>query len=215
MVKPRDPSASIIRFLVQELFGNLTQVAIFLYRGQTPFEWIDVVFSSDDPSRFRSALGTNVHFNQPENRIVASNKILAEPLETADPFVLHTLIPILDALNEQEGELQSLLSHIEALLTQRLPEVATMPDIAHQLNMSERSLRRKLVESGTSYREILDRVRQARAFEMIMHTELPLQSIAEQLGFDDARSLRRRLKDWTGKSVRELRQEEKTVLPDS
>ena len=122
---------------------------------------------------------------------------------------------MLQTLIELEGTRQTLLTHIEGIVMDSLPDVESMPDVAHQLGMSERSLRRKLDDAGTSFREIVDQVRQTRALEMVLQSDLPIQSIAEQLGFEDARSLRRRLTEWTGRSARELRAEAGRVLKRS
>lgn len=104
-----------------------------------------------------------------------------------------------------EGALQSLLSHVGTLSIQSLPSVISMGGEAQHLNMSERSLRRKIDAAGTSFREILDQVRQSRAFELILQSGLATEAIASELRSEDARSLGRRVKSWTGRSAQELR----------
>jgi AraC-like DNA-binding protein len=80
-----------------------------------------------------------------------------------------------------------------------------MPHIARSLGMTERTLRRKLTQAGASYSELLDRVRQGRAVELL-ETDMPLADVAQHLGFEDARSLRRKVQGWTGHSPKALRQ---------
>lgn len=203
----RIPSSPIMRFLIQEMFANVTQISRFLYRAGNPLQQVDLIFDGADPAAFRSVFGCPVYFRQSENRLVFRAPALSTPLETADAFALNTVLPVLDALVHQERDKQTLLTHIETLLLQQLSSVPPMSAIARELGMSERSLRRKLNDSGTSYRDILSRVRQTRAMELMHETNLPLATIAHELGFEDTRSLRRGLLQWTGRSARALRQD--------
>jgi len=201
----RDPKSQINTFLIQEVFANLAQMARFLCQTAAPFKQVDVIFEPSDPKPYQQTFGTTPIFNSPENRIVFSKAIAEKPLDTADAYVLNSITPILDQLIALEGANQSLVAHVESLIVQSLPNVPTMQDIARQTQMSERSLRRRLENAGTSFRDILDQVRQTRALEMILQSNLPMQTIASVLGFEDDRSLRRRLQSWTGMSATKLR----------
>lgn len=205
VAKSRNPQSRITRFLVQDHFATLAQILRFVARTDKPFEFVDVTYSRDDASRHNDAFSAATRFLQSENRIVLSKAILDLPLETADPFALSATTLALDELIKQEGEALSFLWHIERIILQSLPVVPSMLDISRQLNTNERSLRRKLGDLGTSFREILDHVREARAMELLLETDLTLDDIASRLGFEDPRSLRRGVKKWTGKSPRDLR----------
>ncbi|WP_049645106.1 AraC family transcriptional regulator [Candidatus Rhodobacter oscarellae] len=204
-VTARDPSSPINSFLTQELFANLAQMAQFLYRSHRPFKQMDLIQHEPQSRRFRDVLGITPNFRAAYNRIVFSKSAWTTPLETADPFVLSGLVPVLDALALEEGEQQTFLSHVEGLMLAGLNNELSMRILAGQLGMSERTLRRKLDDAGTSFTRILDQVRRARALELLLQSNEPLDRIAAQLGFDDTRSLRRRLRDWTGHSAAELR----------
>ncbi|MEC7258808.1 MAG: helix-turn-helix transcriptional regulator, partial [Pseudomonadota bacterium] len=62
---------------------------------------------------------------------------------------------------------------------------------ADELGVSERSLHRKLAETGTSYRQILDNVRLRRARELLDNSDLPMSEISERLGFSEMASFSR------------------------
>ena len=78
---------------------------------------------------------------------------------------------------------------------ERPPSVA---DVARDLRMSERTLRRALRRTGTSYHELLDANRRARAEEWIRSTPLSFREISDRLGFSNVRSFRRAFIRWTG-----------------
>lgn len=70
--------------------------------------------------------------------------------------------------------------------------------IASELTMSERTLRRRLDEAGTSYRGLLDEVRQALAEEMLATRALSVSDVAIRLGYAEATSFIYAFKRWTG-----------------
>ncbi|MDH3726649.1 MAG: AraC family transcriptional regulator [Myxococcales bacterium] len=74
------------------------------------------------------------------------------------------------------------------------------PRLAHAMKLSERTLRRKLSEEGTSIRELVAEVRQVRASELLGSTSTPLDAIAYELGFSSLGAFCRAFKRWTGSS---------------
>lgn len=66
--------------------------------------------------------------------------------------------------------------------------------IAQALGMSRRSLHRELADAGTSYREVLHRVRLRRHAELV-RAGLTEADIAARLGFSSAKTMRRSLDD--------------------
>jgi AraC-like DNA-binding protein len=72
--------------------------------------------------------------------------------------------------------------------------------LAHDMKLSERTLRRKLSDEGTSIRELVAEARQARASELLGSTSAPLDAIAYELGFSSVGAFCRAFKRWTGSS---------------
>ncbi|HEY7772760.1 MAG TPA: AraC family transcriptional regulator [Marinagarivorans sp.] len=81
----------------------------------------------------------------------------------------------------------------------------TFADIAQTLNLSKRSLSRKLAQEQTSFREILHEVKMEIACRHICYSDLGLEAVAGVMGFSCGASLRRAIKDWTGSSPACLR----------
>jgi len=74
----------------------------------------------------------------------------------------------------------------------------TIDAVARDLNMSARTLRRRLDEAGTSYRALLDEVRRALAEEMLTAAPLSVDDIAIRLGYAEATPFIHAFKRWTG-----------------
>jgi AraC-like DNA-binding protein len=79
-----------------------------------------------------------------------------------------------------------------------LPHVPAPSDVADSLNLSERTLRRKLAQEGLTYRTLLDDGRKARALELMMIGRQSIAEVTTETGFSDTRSFSRAFKRWTG-----------------
>lgn len=80
-----------------------------------------------------------------------------------------------------------------------------MNTIAIKLNMTTRTLRRKLNDEGTSFQEIKDEVRRDAAIHKLNQSRATVQAIAQQLGFSETAAFTRAFKRWTGQTPREFR----------
>jgi AraC-like DNA-binding protein len=73
--------------------------------------------------------------------------------------------------------------------------------------MSVRTLRRRLREEGSSYRELLDEIRFGLARDYLTDTRLPLEEISELLGYSEPGNFSHAFRRWSGQSPRLYRQE--------
>ncbi|MEN8976482.1 helix-turn-helix transcriptional regulator [Acinetobacter baumannii] len=76
--------------------------------------------------------------------------------------------------------------------------------IAKQLNMHERTLRRKLKLEGETFRNIITNYKKEKAIKLLMEKRLTQKQIALHLGFKDTNSFGRAFKIWTGKTLKEF-----------
>ena len=84
-------------------------------------------------------------------------------------------------------------------------ELPGFDELARQLNMSERTLRRRLDREGTSYQRIKDTVRREAAIAYLANPEMTVGDVAELLGFSDPSAFHRSFKRWTGRSPGDYR----------
>ena len=135
-----------------------------------------------------------VTFNQPVDQIVFKKSVLARPLTLSDPLAKQL------AEAQCEKELQTipqeddLLYRVQRLLKEAEPRYLKLDDIADRLHMSSRTLKRRLQELGTSFQDVLDNVRLARAKRLLTETHQPVESIASALGYSDASNFSRAFK---------------------
>jgi transcriptional regulator GlxA family with amidase domain len=77
--------------------------------------------------------------------------------------------------------------------------------LAHLLALGPRTMQRRLVDAGTSYRDIVARVRVERALELLQETDIPILDISADLGYSAPTHFARAFRRATGRSPDEIR----------
>ncbi|MCA9581914.1 MAG: AraC family transcriptional regulator [Myxococcales bacterium] len=78
--------------------------------------------------------------------------------------------------------------------------------IAQSLGMSDRTLRRRLADEGTTFRVLVDRARQDAARSLLARPDHSLADIAYLTGFADQSAFQRAFKRWSGQTPRAYRE---------
>jgi AraC-like DNA-binding protein len=121
--------------------------------------------------------------------------------------------PTAAALAEQQcNELTSQMTGRGSTTTAVRRELLAVPgefpplaEVARRLHVSERGLRRRLTAEKTSYRMILDQVRETLARAYLRDTRLQIEEIAERLGYSDAANFTHAFRRWTGSAPGKFR----------
>lgn len=80
-----------------------------------------------------------------------------------------------------------------------------LEEAAEYFRVSERTLQRRLAESGTSLNEVRDEVRRDLADKLLTETSLSATEIAQRLGYSAASAFTRSMIRWFGKTPRDFR----------
>jgi len=70
--------------------------------------------------------------------------------------------------------------------------------VAERMATSPRTLRRRLCDEGTNFREVVGDVRKGLALDYLETSDLPLEEIATLLGYEDAANFNRAFRRWVG-----------------
>jgi AraC-like DNA-binding protein len=98
-----------------------------------------------------------------------------------------------------------LSDRIERILARHGPQAVTMETVARELDMSARSLRRRMLAEGVRYGDLVTRSRTNLAKRMLETPSLSIQEIAYAMGFASPTAFHRAFKRWTGKTPKEYR----------
>ena len=88
---------------------------------------------------------------------------------------------------------------------------AHLGTVARRMGMSTRSLQRALARHGLVFRRVVDQARWELAAPLVVQSDAPLERIAEQLGYAEAKAFRRAFRRWSGVSPSEMRQAHRLV----
>ena len=135
-----------------------------------------------------------LRFDRPVHRLVFPASELDLPLVSADPAAKRL------AKDQLERELAALaeagvIARVRAALAEGVP---TIVELAKQLKMSPRTLKRRLAEHGTTYSELRDDQRRQRALLLLDDRSLSITEIALRLDYTELPNFTRAFKKWTG-----------------
>jgi len=144
-----------------------------------------------------AALGTcELSFAQPHLQVALAPRWIDGRLPGADEATFARLAALARERSRAPAR-TSLASRVDALITEQLAHGAGASAVARALGLSERSLRRRLLESGTSYRSLLDGARRREADLLLEAAGLPLERVAQLLGFASGGALRNSMRRWS------------------
>lgn len=156
-----------------------------------------------DSSLYVQELGFLPRFAQADNRLVIDSQMLDLPLPGANPQVVALCEEECQRLLDKRRQRDGLAGQIRSLLLSRPGCLQDMEQVADSLNMSSRTLRRRLEEEGSNFRQLLEEVRQALAEELLATGGLNLEEIAERLGYGEVSNFIHAFKRWKGVTPRQ------------
>ena len=149
-------------------------------------------------------LGDRLSFNADRNGLLLDAALLAQPVAGADPAVHGQLAAQFGSAARSIEGLE--VFGTEALIRAMLPFAPIdLPIAAHLLRRSRRTLQRRLAKQGTSFDDLLTKVRANLARLYLEESSLTVAEIAEILQFSQTSALSRFIKRVWGKSPREIR----------
>ncbi len=148
-----------------------------------------------DPEQYRALFGCPVYFSMPETKMEMAARQLFRPSPHANPQLFDAAATRYKnpATWMARGLRHTAFSYFY-LSNEMDKSPPTLDRMASSFGMSERSLRRKLVEEGHPFRELLDQVRQDLCSLYFMENKRQLGEIALLLGYSDLSAFTRAYK---------------------
>lgn len=140
-----------------------------------------------------------VEFGARRNMLVLHAADLDRPFATYNAELLEMLDPQLIYALEERRARKSTGEQVKWILKRLLsgarPEIAA---VARELGLSDRTLQRRIVEEGTSFRQLLVEARRELAREYLNRPEIAVEEVAYLLGYEDSNSFYRAFRAWEG-----------------
>lgn len=192
--------------IMESLFSS------FHFMGEKLVPGLDVIgelrFSYPEPdyfARMRPVMPVPVYFDCAYNQMRFPVERMQYPLQFADPRLARM------AADQCEQEMASiklpppLLGQVRRIILGGGGRFPGVEEVAGELHMSSRTLKRKLQQLGTSYQEVLDGLRKGLAVEYLTQSEKTVDEIAMTLGYSDASNFARAFRRWTARSLSDYR----------
>ena len=109
-------------------------------------------------------------------------------------------------IRPQQSTAPQFVAHIGLLVAMAMPYgVPRIEEIALKIDLSSRTLQRRLKQHDTTYQGVIVRVRAKMARQLLLHDEASIIEIAFLLGFSESSAFSRAAGNWFGVAPSEMR----------
>ena len=151
---------------------------------------------------YTEVFGFEPEFGAAQNTLTLDPSVAEERLPQADEHTTATAQAQCRELLDQHRARAGVAGQVRDLLIGRLRQPPTAAEVATTLNLSARTLRRRLAAEDTSVRALVDEVRAGLAAEFLLSGSLTVAEIAERLGYLEVSSFSQAFRRWHGVSAR-------------
>jgi AraC-like DNA-binding protein len=198
--------ARLYKFIVEMQFGIILSLHRDVMGPSFAAREFQVSYpQTNDAEEYRAVFGAQVSFGQSANRLLFDAGWLDGTPRLGNEITYSTVVNLCNGQIEEFQLHRGFAGKIRQNLMLNLMRPTNLEDVARNLNMSARTLRRKLREENTSFRQLVDELRQDFALRYLRDTDLTVEDIAQTLGFSDAANFRHAFRRWTNASPHEFR----------
>jgi AraC-like DNA-binding protein len=166
-------------------------------------------FSFDKPQYhegYEDFFGCPISYGNPYSEFVFSDDKWSLNTLKSNPFAMPLLLSQCDLVLNSVRSKNEFLITINQWIAANMHKELCAENLASDLYLTPRTLRRKLSEQGTSFSGIVKELRCNAAKKLITETQLTIEDIACSIGFNDTSNFRAAFKKWTGQTPSNLRQ---------
>ena len=198
-VAVRHTAEGMISFTIKE-FHSLTRMKHYPIAIHLPWA------KPDNTSEYLRVFGCPVFFNKPEIAIQLKKDHVNDNVITADYNLFRILVSHAEEKSAKLKQIAGFTSIVKQSVVNLVKlEFPTIEQVAAHLNISARTLQRRLQEEGSNYKQLIDDLKKDFALSYIIRADLGVTEIAYMLGYGDASAFNRSFKRWMGVSPREYR----------
>jgi len=202
------PGFDRYNYLFEWWFLLWSGLSNWLVGEEVPILAVDFPHAQDGSiEEYAQTFSGTCRFSQSEARLVFRREFLGRPTVRTIDDIADYLLP-----QGEDGRVEPLERDIGARIHRQLRghfrehhQFPAMEEIAQRHHMCPQTLRRRLEDSGTSFRAIKEEIRRELAMSLLRDESIPINEISRRCGFAEPNGLSRAMKSWVGRSPVEQR----------
>ena len=190
--------ASVIT-LQREILGQPLPYEAILMRRPEP--------SAEIVEAYTSLFGIRPTFGQSHDRSVFASALMQQALPQANSHTAQLCEQMCKKLVERRSSRTGVAAQVRDRLLRTPGHIPDMEEVAAEMQMTSRTLRRHLTAESASFRALLEEVRSTLAEELMGSASLTHGEIAERLGYADVTTFIEAFRRWKGVPPSEFRKQ--------
>jgi len=168
-------------------------------------EFVSFAHDMSDPSEFQQRLGCAVRVADGWSGLVVSRQAWQVPMRRRDPILRDLLRKQADEVRVSSKSGGDVVDEVNRAIMSRIGRDTTIRRIASDLNMTPRTLQRRLGAVHTSFESVRESVIRQMAERCLATDQLSIGEIAYLLGYSEPAAFHRAFKRWTKKTPQAFR----------
>ena len=184
---------------------------------QIPALSIELIYPPpDNPGAYERFFASEVKYNADHNRLLIPNSYLKLPCLDANEEMHRLHREFADNLLSTSGREGALVAQVKSLIRHGLTDAqggVRREKIAASLNLSLRTLQRKLGNLNTNFQDLYDQTRKELALQQIQKGGISFGELSFMLGFSNQSAFQKAFKRWMGVPPSQYREKTKPKTP--
>jgi len=209
LAKPFYPDLHDIEpFTVEKVFASLVAVSRPLLQKPALPRALSVTWPKPAyADKYEEVFGCPVRFDAPDNRFEWDLDLLLQPLLQANKVSAEMGRKLCEDFISRHHREDSWSRRVSDLLISVPGTLPDMEQVASNLHLSSRTLRRNLRHENTTFQAISDALRHDMSKRYLQNSRLNLDEIAQLVGFTETTNFRRAFRRWEGQPPAKYRRQ--------
>jgi AraC-like DNA-binding protein len=160
---------------------------------------IEVVGEPASGPNLGELFGCPILFGRRENALVFDARWLDARPKFGNAVAHADLVRLCGSLLADMERRIGVVGRVRRTIMPDLTRPVRLDEVARQLGMSGRALRRRLGDENTSFRRVAEELKRDMALRYLCDTSLTVDDVAHLLGFSEPSSFRHAFRRWTGR----------------
>ncbi|MET0379649.1 MAG: AraC family transcriptional regulator [Spongiibacteraceae bacterium] len=197
---PKDPAAPMAAYPVENFLFNIYRLSCWLIQAHVPLIAANFTYAPpEQAAEYRLLwLGGAIHFEQPYSELVfplaTTERHLRQNAATLRRLLRYPMLSLLTLYYRNANWAMRVREMLRGSFT-TMPE---LDEVATTLQIHPQTLRRRLMEEGTSFKEVKSRLRRDIALYYLGKPGFSIEEIAYRAGYSESSAFIRAFKGWTG-----------------